>query len=79
MVIILSNAIINIDNVTAVYNKGGFLCLETTTGVFFCSDHTNDALQKIAVAISEGKTFLELDDDELIIAEDNDDIGSDIE
>lgn len=78
MVIILSNAIINIRNITSIYNKGGFLCLETTAGVFFCSDHTNDALQKIAVAISEGKTFLELDD-ELIIAEDNDDIGSDIE
>lgn len=70
MMIIFSNAIINIDNITAVYSKGGFLCLETTTGVFFCSDHANDALQKIAVAISEGKTFLELDDDKLIIEED---------
>ena len=78
MMIIFSNAIINIRNITSIYNKGGFLCLETLTGVFFCSDHTNDALQKIAVAVSEGKTFLELDD-ELIIAEDNNDIGSDIE
>lgn len=77
MMIIFSNAVINIRNITSIYNKGGFLCLETTTGVFFCSDHANDALQKIAVAISEGKTFLELDD-ELIIAEDNDDTGSDI-
>lgn len=78
MMIILSNAIINTRNITSIYNKGGFLCLETTTGVFFCSDHTNDALQRIAVAVSEGKTFLELDN-ELIIEEDNDDIGSDIE
>lgn len=77
MIIILSNAIINIRNITSIYNKGGFLCLETTTGVFFCSDHTNDALQRIAVAISEGKTFLELDN-ELIIEEDNNDTGSDI-
>lgn len=69
MIIILSNAIINIRNITSIYNKGGFLCLETTTGVFYCSDHTNDALQKIAVAISEGKTFLELDEDKLIIEE----------
>ncbi|MBO5922664.1 MAG: hypothetical protein J6Q48_09810 [Bacteroidaceae bacterium] len=44
--------------------------METTTGVFYCSDHANDALQKIAVAVSEGKTFLELDDDRLIIEED---------
>lgn len=70
MMIIFSNAIINTRNITSIYNKGGFLCLETTTGVFYCSDHTNDALQKIAVAISEGKTFLELDDDRLIIEED---------
>lgn len=70
MIIIFSNAIINIRNITGIYNKGGFLCLETSTGVFYCSDHTNNALRKIAVAISEGKTFLELDDDKLIIEED---------
>ena len=69
MMIIFSNAIINIRNITGIYNKGGFLCLETSTGVFYCSDYTNDALQKIAVAVSEGKTFLELDEDKLIIEE----------
>ena len=78
MIIILSNAIINIRNITGIYNKDGSLCLETTTGVFYCSDHANNALQKIAIAISEGKTFLELDDDELIIEEDENDSGSDI-
>ena len=79
MKIIFSNAIINIDNITAVYNKGGYLCMETTSGVFFCSDFANNALQRIAVALAEGKTFLELDDDKLIIEEDSNDIGSDIE
>ena len=81
MKIIFSNAIINIDNVTAVYSRGGYLCLETTNGVFYCSDSANNALQRIAVALAEGNTFLELDDDKLIIEEeeDNDDIGSDIE
>lgn len=79
MKIIFSNAIINIDNIAAIYSKGGFLCFETTTAVFYCSDNSNKGLQQIAVALAEGKTFLELDDDKLIIEEASNDIGSDIE
>lgn len=70
MKIIFSNAIINIDNITAVYNKGGYLCLETADGVFRCSDFANNALQRIAIAMTEGKTYLDLGDDKLIFGED---------
>ena len=70
MMIIFSNAIINTDNIAAIYSKGGYLCFETTTAVFYCSDNSNKGLQQIAVALTEGKTFLELDDDRLIIEED---------
>ena len=70
MKIIFSNAIINIDNIAAIYSKGGFLCFETTTAVFYCSDNSNKGLQQIAVAVAEHKPFLEMDDDRLIIEED---------
>ena len=76
MKVIFANAIINMDNVSAVYNKGGYLCFETPTGVFYCSDFANDALKRIAVALAEGAAFLELDDDRLTgLEEDNNEVG----
>lgn len=79
MKIIFSNAIINIDNIAAIYSKGGYLCFETTTAVFYCSDNSNKGLQQIAVALAEGKTFIEMDDVLTGLEEEPNDTGSDIE
>lgn len=61
MKLILSNIIINLDRVSAIYIEGGYLKLDVGDSCYMVADVPNNALQQIAVAMAEGKSFLEME------------------
>ena len=61
MKLILSNIIINLDRVSAIYAEGGYLKLDVGESCYMITDIPDDALQQIAVAMAEGKPFLEME------------------
>lgn len=81
MTLILSNAIVNVDHADCIYvDNSGYLHIDVTAGTLFIKNIPDNALQQIAVVVTEHKPFLEMEDAELVISEeDNNDIGSDIE
>ena len=81
MTLLLSNAIVNVDHADCIYvDNNGYLHIDVTAGTLFIKNIPDNALQQIAVAVTERKPFLEMEDAELVISEeDNNDIGSDIE
>lgn len=80
MTLLLSNAIVNVDHADCIYvDNSGYLHIDVTAGTLFIKNIPDNALQQIAVAVTERKPFLEMEDAELVInEEDNNDIGSDI-
>ena len=81
MTLLLSNAIVNVDHADCIYvDNSGYLHVDVTAGTLFIKNIPDNALQQIAVAVTEHKPFLEMEDAKLVITEeDNNDIGSDIE
>ena len=81
MTLLLSNAIVNVDHADCIYvDNSGYLHVDVTAGTLFIKNIPDNALQQIAVAVTEHKPFLEMEDARLVITEeDNNDIGSDIE
>ena len=61
MYIICNNVIINVDNIEAIYTQDGKLCCEVGQGAFEIKDAPNNALSQIAVALAEGKQFIEFE------------------
>lgn len=61
MKLILSNAIINLDCIVSIYMDEGTLRLERDDAAYIVKDIPSNALQQIAVAMAEGKPFLEME------------------
>jgi len=61
MKLILSNAIINLDRVAAIYVEEGYLKLDVGDSAYMVTNMPDNALQQIAVAMAEGKPFLEME------------------
>lgn len=61
MKLILSNAIINLDRIVSIYVEDGTLRLERDDAAYIVKNIPSDALQQIAVAMAEGKPFLEME------------------
>lgn len=61
MKLILSNAIINLDRVAAIYVEEGYLKLDVGDSAYMVANMPDNALQQIAVAMAEGKPFLEME------------------
>lgn len=81
MFIIASDIIINMDNVSAVFvNSKQHLQFEVPNGAFTLGNIPENALQQVAVAAAENKTYLEMDDAAIVVEEEeSNDVGSDIE
>ncbi len=61
MKLILSNAIINLDRIVSIYIEDGTLRLERDDAAYIIRNIPENALQQIAIAYAQGKTFLEFD------------------
>lgn len=61
MKLILSNAIINLDRIVSIYMDEDTLRLERNDAAYIVKNTPSDALQQIAVAYAQGKTYVELD------------------
>lgn len=61
MTIIFSDCIVNTDLYNIIYTKDKQLLLEDTTGAHAINDVPSDALQRIAVAKAEGKSYIEME------------------
>lgn len=61
MRLILTNAIINLDRIVSIYVEDGTLRLERDDVAYIIRNIPENALQQIAIAYAQGKTFLELD------------------
>ena len=70
MTLILSNALENTDHFHSIYMNDGNLVLEGSSTVVI-TNVPSDVLSKIAVAVAEGKEFLELEDAELMLEDNN--------
>lgn len=81
MTLLLSNAIVNVDHADCIYvDNSGYLHIDVSAGTLFIKNIPDNAMQQIAVALTENKRFIEFEDAALVITEeDNNDIGSDIE
>lgn len=70
MTLILSNALENTDHFHSIYMDDGNLILEGPGAtIVTVTNVPSDVLSKIAVAVAEGKEFLEFENAELMIAE----------
>lgn len=61
MRLILANAIINLDRIVSIYIEDGTLRLERDDAAYIVRNIPENALQQIAIAYAQGKTFLEFD------------------
>lgn len=68
MTLILSNALINTIHFSCIYMMDGDLVLEGSN-IITVTNVPSDALPKIAVAVAEGKEFLEFENAELVLGE----------
>ena len=70
MTLILSNALENTDHFHSIYMDDGNLILEGPgTTIVTVTNVPSDVLSKIAVAVAEGRSFVELENAELVITE----------
>ena len=67
MVIITSDCIINMAQVQLTYIEEGYLLFETTDGLIRLTNYPDNALQQIAMALAQGKEFLEIEDAKLVV------------
>lgn len=76
MWIIASDALLQVDMADAVYvPESNVLRLERAGTCCELTDIPDNALQQIAVAIAEGKSYIEFDDAKLVRGGDDDDIA----
>lgn len=68
MTLILSNALVSTFHFGCIYMSEGDLILEGNNTVTI-TNVPSDALAKIAVAVAEGKEFLEFENAELVLEE----------
>ena len=69
--ILTSNAIVFSTCANAIYiNDIGRLGVETPSGVMTIKDIPENALQQVAVALADGKNFVEFDEASLVMEED---------
>lgn len=61
MKLILENAIINMDLIVAVYMEDGALKLDYISNAYIVTGVPSNALQQIAIALAEGKSYLEFE------------------
>lgn len=61
MRLILANAIINLDRIVSIYVENDTLRLERDDAAYIIRNIPENALQQIAIAYAQGKTFLEFD------------------
>lgn len=74
MTLILSNALENTDHFHSIYMNGDNLILEGPgTTIVTVIDVPSDALAKLAVAVAEGRSFVEFENAKLMIMEAEDD------
>ena len=66
MTLILSNALVNTLHFSCIYMSEGNLILEGSNTVVI-TNVPSDVLPKVAVAIAEGKEFLELENADLLL------------
>jgi len=66
MTLILSNALVNTLHFSCIYMSEGNLVLEGSNTVVI-TNVPSDVLSKVAVAIAEGKEFLELENADLLL------------
>lgn len=81
MFIIASDIIINMNAGSAAFinNKGHFQ-VDVSEGAYTLEGAPSNALAQVAVAIAEGKTFVEFENAKIVVeTEVSNDIGSDIE
>ena len=72
MRLILANAIINMDRIVSTYiETDGTLRLDCNDAAYIVRNIPENALQQIAVAYAQGKTFLEFDTAILSLEEDD--------
>lgn len=70
MTLILSNALENTDHFHSIYMVDDVLVLEGPgTTIVTVTDVPSDALAKIAVAVAEGRSFVEFENAKLVITE----------
>ena len=69
MTLILSNALVNTEHFHSIYMDDEDLILESGVSIITIHDAPSDALPKIAVAMVEGKSFVEFENAELDIRE----------
>lgn len=67
MVIITSDCIINMAQVQLTYIEERYLLFETTDGLIRLTNYPDNALQQIAIALAQGKEFLEMEDAKLVV------------
>lgn len=72
MTLILSNALVNTIHFSCIYMSEGDLVLEGSN-IVTITNVPSDALPKIAVAVAEGKEFLEFENAELVLEEADED------
>lgn len=69
-VIIASDIIINVSAGSAVFiNDKGHLQVDVSEGAYTLEGAPSDALAQIAVAIAEGKTFVEFENAKIVMEE----------
>lgn len=66
MTLILSNALVSTIHFSCIYMSDGDLVLEGSNTIVI-TNVPSDALAKIAVAVAEGKEFLEFENAELML------------
>lgn len=66
MTLILSNALVNTLHFSCIYMSEGNLVLEGSSTVVI-TNVPSDVLPKVAVAVAEGKEFLELENADLLL------------
>lgn len=71
MSLILANAIINLDRIVSIYVEDGTLRLERDDAAYIVRNIPENALQQIAIAYAQGKTFLEFDTATLSLEEED--------
>ena len=72
MTLILDNAVVNTDHYGYIYVVDGKLCLGNSVSVIMIDNIPENALQQIAVAKAEGKSYLEFDEAVLLLEDNND-------
>ena len=75
MVIIASDCIVNMEQVQLTHVEDGVLVFDVADGAIRLANCPDNALQQLAIATSQGKEFLEMED-AVLVMEDEDEGGT---